>query len=136
MRALAPGAVGRQQAGEVGTDADRPSARGLLLCRAPRLLALLFERTPRPRSVAGRLIPQPTLDLDEVLGLGFALVSRQPTPSLQDLASRWRAREVVAPPAVAEWMRRGGATAVLVRPDRYVLAASNRRGRTAVRFWG
>ena len=112
------------------------------LCRTPRLMTSLLDRgTPslsrgplvgrgrNPRSLAGQLIPQPAADFDAELGDGFALVlTHRPTPEVSVLAARLSAREVVAPPAVRDWMRRAGATALVVRPDRVVLATTRRGG--------
>ncbi len=82
------------------------------------------------RSLAGRLVPQPSIDFDAALGNGFALVvAGPPTAEVVAQARELGARQVTAPPEVVTWMRRGGATALVVRPDRVVLAATNRRGR-------
>ncbi len=110
------------------------------LCRYPGLMSRAFDRdTPALRrgplvatgfrSLAGQLIPQPTKAFDTELGSGFALVVLHPPRAAVAAAGRaLGARQVLAPPAVAEWMRRGRTTAVLVRPDRVVLAAAGRRG--------
>ncbi len=101
-----------------------------VLCRAPRLMAAVLDRPTPPLShgllagrdrLAGRLVPQPP-GFDDQLGQGFALVTRGAgSREHHALARRWDAREVTAPPAVAAWM--GRAPALLVRPDRVVLAS-------------
>ena len=110
-----------------------------LMYRGPRLMRAALDRgTPALRPgplvgrgrLAGQRIPQPTTSFDEELGNGFALVlTRQPTQEVAAIARRLGAGSVVAPPAVATWMRRARSTAVIVRPDRVVLLAADRRGR-------
>lgn len=116
------------------------------LCRTPWLTRTLLDRgTPPlsagplvargrdPRGLAGRLVPQPWVSgrpFDEALGTGFALVTADGAVSeLDEPARRVGARRVAAPPELLPWLRRGRATAVLIRPDRVVLAAADRSGR-------
>ena len=111
-----------------------------LLCRAPRISRAVLDRgTPairpgplvgrgrHPRALAGQLIPQPQAGLDEQLGKGFALVVAGPVGAdLRAAARSLGAQEVPATGEMRRWLR--GASAVLVRPDRLVLAATDRRG--------
>jgi len=84
---------------------------------------------------AGRIFPQPRLAdgrlLDEAVGNHFAVVAE---PSLlaqlpQGLPTAWQgAGAVVLPaddPALAEWLQAHGASAVVIRPDRYVAGAAS-----------
>ncbi len=109
---------------------------------------------PARCSLTGRLVPQPwvTIDgtrrrLDDVLGPGFAIVTLDvPGPALQRAARRLDARIVritTAPgPAItpehvvtavdddtvlASWLHTRRAVAVVVRPDRVVLAQTTSR---------
>jgi 3-(3-hydroxy-phenyl)propionate hydroxylase len=106
------------------------------------------DRRPRRRALPGTLCPQPhvavggvTVLLDDVLGDGFALLHAGPVPAaLRARAAALGARTVrVRAPyepvpsaagvtvteegALRSWLRGGGVTAVLLRPDRVVLAA-------------
>jgi 3-(3-hydroxy-phenyl)propionate hydroxylase len=88
----------------------------------------LVCRSRRPRRLAGALCPNPLLSngqrLDDVIGTGFALITTS-HPGVDDQASLRRRGVVVvaAPPgsALDAWLRRGRATAALVRPDRTVM---------------
>ena len=111
-----------------------------VLCRAPAVRSAVLDRgTPalrsgplvgrsrNPRSLAGQLLPQPQVDLDRELGDGFALVVAGPVGApLRAAARSLRAQEVTATAEMRRWLR--GSSAVLVRPDRVVLAATDRRG--------
>ncbi len=88
----------------------------------------LVCKSRRPRRLAGTLCPNPLLPngqrLDEVLGTGFALITTS-DPDAADAASLRRRGVVVlvAQPgsALDAWLRRGRATAAIVRPDRTVM---------------
>lgn len=81
--------------------------------------------------LAGHLCPNVDIDgrqLDEIVGTGWALVTAE-APAPSD-ATTMTARDCVvieAPPSseLAAWLRRGRATAALVRPDRTVLASGS-----------
>jgi len=112
-----------------------------LLHRVPGLSAKIMDgETPalrrsafvhkshRPRTLAGALCPNPVLAggerLDAVLGNGFALVTTiAPTPDERASIERREAVVHVAAPGseLAQWLRRGRASAALVRPDRTVM---------------
>jgi 2-polyprenyl-6-methoxyphenol hydroxylase-like FAD-dependent oxidoreductase len=90
----------------------------------------LVRKSRRPHQLAGTLCPNPPLRdgqrLDEVLGTGFALITTRRPGVADDAALRQRRVVVlVAQPgdALAQWLRRGRATAALVRPDRTVMRA-------------
>lgn len=112
-----------------------------VLCRTPVTRTLLDSPIPPLRRgplvargrLSGQLVPQPRVDgvpFDEVLGDGFSVVSAgSPSPELQAVARQLEARVVPAPAELLPWLRRGRATAVLLRPDRVVLASADRRGR-------
>ncbi|PBC36811.1 3-(3-hydroxyphenyl)propionate hydroxylase [Rhodococcus sp. ACS1] len=114
-----------------------PPLRGSAL--TPSVLALPSYRT---RTV-GTPIPQDVLDdetgtgrTDSVLGPGFALVcAGKPPHALADVGRRLDAKVVTSRSLagstgeINRWMRRNHLTEVLVRPDRIVLAAVDRRGR-------
>lgn len=136
-------AVGRVMTGRTG-------AARLLLAQADRLPAAAHSGSPRlhrgplvrPRrpwgDLAGTLPPQPwvTVDgrrrrLDDVLGDSFAVLTlTPPDPLLAALARRLRARvlDLRAAPiddgTLARWLLGARASAVLLRPDRVVLAAA------------
>ena len=99
------------------------------------------DRRTHRRDLPGTLCPQPFVRvdgvarrLDDVLGSGFALLAAGPVDDgLRERARALGARTVrLGPGAVtddgtlAAWLSRGRATAVLLRPDRVVLAASAR----------
>jgi 3-(3-hydroxy-phenyl)propionate hydroxylase len=99
---------------------------------ALRRSALVLRMRPG-RQLAGRLCPNPTLPdgrrLDEMLGTGFALVAAV-SP---DAAQRARLAEHGATLHITDdgsdlgaWLRRGHATAAIVRPDRTVMRAGRR----------
>ncbi|MEE6179784.1 bifunctional 3-(3-hydroxy-phenyl)propionate/3-hydroxycinnamic acid hydroxylase MhpA [Mycobacterium sp. 050134] len=90
----------------------------------------LVRRSPGLRQLAGTLCPNPLLPdgqrLDEVLGTGFGLISIAPLSAPAETSLRRRGIAVLtAEPesALGAWLRRGHATAALVRPDRTVARA-------------
>jgi 3-(3-hydroxy-phenyl)propionate hydroxylase len=93
----------------------------------------LVVKTWRPRQLPGTLCPNPVLPngsrLDTVLGNGFALISAEPlSPTRRERLRQRGAVAVSATPAseLARWLRRGGAEAAIVRPDRTVMQAGRR----------
>lgn len=140
LRRAGSAAVGRMPGATraLSSTLTPPLRSGPLVQRARRWL----------RDPAGRPIPQHwVLDdlgrrvrLDTLLGNGFALISDGPVrPGLATLARQLGAAvlDVGAEPGVdgtavdcddlRRWLRRRGARAVLVRPDRVVLVAAPRR---------
>ncbi len=100
----------------------------------------LVRKSRRPRQLAGTLCPNPRLPdgqrLDDVLGTGFALISTHRLGAGEEASLRRRGVVVlVAEPgsALEVWLRRGRATAALVRPDRTVARAG--RDAAALRAW-
>ncbi|HWS93280.1 MAG TPA: FAD-dependent monooxygenase, partial [Mycobacterium sp.] len=100
----------------------------------------LVCKSRRPRQLAGTLCPNPLLPngqrLDEVVGAAFAFITTS-RPGAADAASL-RLRGVI--PLVAQpgsaldaWLRRGHATAAIVRPDRTVMRAG--RDAAALSAW-
>jgi 2-polyprenyl-6-methoxyphenol hydroxylase-like FAD-dependent oxidoreductase len=93
----------------------------------------LVSKSPAPRRLAGTLCPNPPLSggqrLDDVLGGGFALITTGPPgPPGAACEALLRQRGVVvlvAQPGseLEKWLRHGGATAAIVRPDRTVMHA-------------
>jgi 3-(3-hydroxy-phenyl)propionate hydroxylase len=83
----------------------------------------------------GALFPQPRLAdgrrLDEAIGEGFAVLGDARTIDAVDTATRarWTAAGAVVlrdpGEAVSAWWRERGATAVVLRPDRYLLGAAS-----------
>jgi 3-(3-hydroxy-phenyl)propionate hydroxylase len=112
------------------------------LCRMPALTRRVLDRgTPplrsgalvarrrHPRDLAGSLVPQPDR-LDDLLGTGFCVLTAVPmSDELTSLARSLDAKVLPVPPSLVEWLRRGRAQAVLVRPDRVVMATVDRRSR-------
>jgi len=93
----------------------------------------LVRRRLGPWSLTGTLCPNPTLPdgrrLDDVLGVGFALVTAVPlTPEQRTLLRQRDTTAIVAEAGteLARWLRRGRTTAALVRPDRTVMATARR----------
>ena len=124
-----------------------------VVCRIPGLSAALaanlspaltggplVRRDRGTRRLVGRLCPQPwlTVDgrrtrLDDLLGDAFAVLTTvPPSPSLRAAARALDARivevDTAADRALADWLRRGRTQAVVLRPDRVVLAAAGRDG--------
>jgi 3-(3-hydroxy-phenyl)propionate hydroxylase len=74
--------------------------------------------------------------LDDVIGTGFALITtKHPGVGDQTLLRRRGVVVVAAQPgsALSAWLRRGRATAALVRPDRTVMRAG--RDLAAICAW-
>jgi 3-(3-hydroxy-phenyl)propionate hydroxylase len=90
----------------------------------------LVCKSRRPHRLPGRLCTNPLLPngqrLDDVIGAGFALITTS-QPGAADRASLRRRGVVIldAQPdgALGVWLRRGHATAALVRPDGTVARA-------------
>jgi 3-(3-hydroxy-phenyl)propionate hydroxylase len=88
----------------------------------------LVCRRRMPRQLAGTLCPNPVVSqdqrLDTVLGTGFALLTLT-TPGQPEMAVAEQRGAVVhiveAGTELATWLRRGRATAAIVRPDRTVM---------------
>jgi 3-(3-hydroxy-phenyl)propionate hydroxylase len=83
-----------------------------------------------PRQLAGTLCPNPVVEggerLDSVLGDGFALITTvRPYAFQRALLEEHGAVVHIAEPGreLAHWLRRGRATAAIVRPDRTVMRA-------------
>jgi 3-(3-hydroxy-phenyl)propionate hydroxylase len=97
--------------------------------RTPALRhSALVHRSRAPRQLAGTLCPNPTLAdghrLDERLGNGFAVISTvQPDTAHRALLQQRGAVLHIADAGsdLAAWLRRGHATAAIVRPDRTVM---------------
>ena len=95
------------------------------LCRNP-----LVVKGRGPRQLAGTLCPNPVLAsgqrLDAVLGNGFAVITTSRPLAFQCATVEQRGAVVhVAEPGgeLERWLRRGHATAAIVRPDRTVMLA-------------
>jgi 3-(3-hydroxy-phenyl)propionate hydroxylase len=122
-------------------------SRALAATTAPYPPSVIVDRRRHRRDPAGRMCPQPVVRfeensmlLDEVLGPGFALLYTTAVESA--LGSRTRAlggrrikmgtpaadddADITIPhnPTLASWLRHGRATAVLLRPDRVVMASA------------
>ena len=99
--------------------------------RTPALRAsALVNKTHTPWQLAGTLCPNPLVDgdqrLDSILGDGFAVVTAvAPTRVEYALAEQRGAVIYFAAPGseLAQWLRRGRASAAIVRPDRTVMCA-------------
>ena len=101
-------------------DSTTPALRSSALVCKPR----------RPRQLAGTLCPNPLLSdgrrLDDVVGTGFALITTSRLSTSDETLLRRRGVVLLgAQPgsALETWLRRGHATAALVRPDRTVARA-------------
>jgi 3-(3-hydroxy-phenyl)propionate hydroxylase len=106
----------------------------------PLRASALVCKSRRPRQLAGTLCPNPLLPngqrLDDVIGAGFALITTsQPGADEQALLEGRGVAVVVAEPGggLDSWLRRGRATAALVRPDRTVMRAG--RDQAAMCAW-
>jgi 3-(3-hydroxy-phenyl)propionate hydroxylase len=89
-----------------------------------------------PRQLAGTLCPNPVLTdrqrLDTVFGNGFALVTTTSPPAFQCalLKEHGAVVHIAAPGSeLARWLRRGNATAAIIRPDRTVMCAGRNLSR-------
>jgi 3-(3-hydroxy-phenyl)propionate hydroxylase len=107
--------------------------------RASALVAK-SRRSLRPRQLAGTLCPNPFLPsgqrLDDEIGTGFAFITSSPLAATDEALLRRRGVVVVVAPGGSElkkWLRRGRATAAIVRPDRTVMRAG--RDMTALCRW-
>jgi 2-polyprenyl-6-methoxyphenol hydroxylase-like FAD-dependent oxidoreductase len=90
----------------------------------------LVHKARRRHHLAGTLCPNPLLPdghrLDDILGNGFAVITTRPPAAEAETSLRRRgAVVVVAQPdsALGTWLRRGRASAAIVRPDRTVMRA-------------
>ncbi|AWG65105.1 bifunctional 3-(3-hydroxy-phenyl)propionate/3-hydroxycinnamic acid hydroxylase [Mycobacteroides abscessus] len=88
----------------------------------------LVNKTPRCRQLAGTQIPNLVLSqghrIDTLLGSGFALVASETVDADQQAQLRRRGAAIIVEPRGSEldrWLRRGGARAALIRPDRTVM---------------
>jgi 3-(3-hydroxy-phenyl)propionate hydroxylase len=99
--------------------------------RTPALhRSALVIKSRAPRQLAGALCPNPVLAagqrLDEVVGDGFTVVTTVRPHAFQcDLIEQCGAVLHVAEAGseLARWLRRGHATAAIIRPDRTVMCA-------------
>ena len=110
-----------------------PGMRNKILDSKPSALhpLALVQKSRRPRQLAGTLCPNPFLangnHLDTELWTGFALITTTPLSSSERVLLEERGAIVhTAEPGseLADWLRRGHATAAIVRPDRTVMRAS------------
>jgi 3-(3-hydroxy-phenyl)propionate hydroxylase len=95
----------------------------------------LIHRSRTPRQLAGTLCPNPEVAggtrLDDVLGTGFAVVSTVlPTAavSARIVESGAVLHTVASDSELAQWLRRGRATAAIIRPDRTVMRSGRHLG--------
>jgi len=101
------------------------NSRTPALCRSA-----LVIKGHAPRQLAGTLCPNPVLisgeRLDTVVGNRFALITtKQPLANESALLEKRGAVVHIAEPGseLARWLRRGNATAAIIRPDRTVMCA-------------
>ena len=90
----------------------------------------LVSKSRRGRRLVGTLCPNPELRegqrLDALLGTNFALITTQRPDATDDALLRQRGVVVLVAERGSElelWLRRGRATAAIVRPDRTVMCA-------------
>ena len=90
----------------------------------------LVIKSRSPGGLAGTLCPNPVLNeglrLDEVVGNRFALITSSSLTDAQrnELSSRGAAVVLAAPGSDLDgWLRKGRASAAIVRPDRAVMQA-------------
>ena len=90
----------------------------------------LVSKSRRRRQLAGTLCPNPLLRegqrLDSLLGAGFALITAEPVDAADEALLGRRGVVVLVADNGSElqkWLRRGRATAAIVRPDRTVMCA-------------
>jgi 2-polyprenyl-6-methoxyphenol hydroxylase-like FAD-dependent oxidoreductase len=90
----------------------------------------LVSKSRRRRRLAGTLCPNPALPsgqrLDGLLGTAFALITTEPLDTADDAVLERRGVVVLVAESGSElqkWLRRGHATAAIVRPDRTVMCA-------------
>ncbi|MHA7651665.1 bifunctional 3-(3-hydroxy-phenyl)propionate/3-hydroxycinnamic acid hydroxylase MhpA [Mycobacterium sp. ML4] len=117
-----------------------PGLRNKILDSATPALhrSSLVRKSHLPRQLAGTLCPNPVLPdgrrLDDIAGRGFAIVTRIPLGSNAETTLRERNVAIIMPARndpLDAWLRRGGATAALVRPDRTVMRAGRDVARVA-----
>ena len=145
MTALARfvGAIVQTRRGRLAAARDRT----LLALDGTPLAGRLQDGAAKPRATlrhgaldrssrgAGALLPQPDVELgegtraplDDVLGRGWSLVSRKPIPPAAPAIATTLVlgRDVSDPSGALDgWLRRHGAVAALVRPDRHVGATA------------
>jgi 3-(3-hydroxy-phenyl)propionate hydroxylase len=102
--------------------------------RTPALhSSALVVKRHRPRQLAGTLCPNPVLPegvrLDTVLGTGFAAITTTRLTAQQREQLRQRGAIALSVESTSElgcWLRRGGATAAIIRPDRTVMQSGRR----------
>ena len=94
--------------------------------------ALVIKRR-RPRQLAGTLCPNPVLPegvrLDTALGIGFAVITTSQLSKQQRDQLRRRGAMIVTAEHgsdLGRWLRRAGANAAIIRPDRTVMQAGRR----------
>ncbi|HEX4586825.1 MAG TPA: bifunctional 3-(3-hydroxy-phenyl)propionate/3-hydroxycinnamic acid hydroxylase [Mycobacterium sp.] len=100
--------------------------------RTPALHRSAFVHKRRAaRQLSGTLCPNPVCTgagrLDDLLGNGFALITSEPPSDEQRALLSGRGATVhIARPGgeLATWLRRGHATAAIIRPDRTVMRTS------------
>lgn len=92
----------------------------------------LTRKTRWPRQLGGNLCPNPLLAsgqrFDDIVGPGFALVTRSPLGAADEAMLRARNVAIVLAEPDSQldvWLRRGRAAAALVRPDRTVMRATS-----------
>jgi 3-(3-hydroxy-phenyl)propionate hydroxylase len=114
-----------------------PGLRNKVLdSRTPPLRrSALIHRSRLPWRLDGRMCPNavasPTQRLDDVVGIGFAIVTTQaPSAEVRQHAEQFGTAIHVAggDSELAEWLRKGHARAVIIRPDRTVLRAGGDAG--------
>jgi 3-(3-hydroxy-phenyl)propionate hydroxylase len=98
----------------------------------------LVSKSRRRRQLAGTLCPNPALPsgqrLDGLLGTAFALITTEPLDAADKTQLGRRGVVVLVAESGGElwkWLRRGHATAAIVRPDRTVMCAG--RDKAAMR---
>jgi 2-polyprenyl-6-methoxyphenol hydroxylase-like FAD-dependent oxidoreductase len=96
----------------------------------PLPASALVYRSRRQGRLAGTLVPNPLLAegqrVDDALGVGFAVVTTSPlSADTRAMLDRHRIVTLVAQPGgeLDTWLRRGRASAAIVRPDRTVMRA-------------
>jgi 3-(3-hydroxy-phenyl)propionate hydroxylase len=102
--------------------------------RTPTLhRSALVVKRHRPRQLAGTLCPNPVLPegirLDARLGAGFAVITTDQLSTQQRERLRQRGATALTAERTSElghWLRRAGATAAIIRPDRTVMQAGRR----------
>ncbi len=99
----------------------------------PLRRSALVNRPPLRRRLTGSLCPNAVLAdgrrLDESIGAGFAVISAEPVTAEHRTHLEQRGAVVhIADPGtdLADWLRRGHATAAIVRPDKTVMRSGRR----------